>query len=199
MAKTDADPGRTKLEAIAEEREAKEPRVPTPQEAAAQFSAEVRARLSTSGTKGVDARRVVMPGRMNLAQSQFSIWDVVPDFGTTPEQLEDPAYWAHCAKRLNVWDRIVARSEDGSWMAEFVVVERGNLYARVRPLPGYPMSLQVSEPDVDSSMPTGYAVKWTGPHSKYAVTRNGDKLRDRFENKGSASQWLREHLKGVAA
>jgi hypothetical protein len=78
-----------------------------------------------------------------------------------------------------------------------VVQEAGNLYARMAFMPGYPFYLQVSEPDVDASVPSGYEVKWCGPHTKYAVVRGGDRLKDGFGSKGEAAAWLREHLKGL--
>ena len=178
----------------------REPAEETPKAARERFGDEVRERMSTPGSKAVNApKRTLLPARMALQQTRTRIWDVIPDFGTTVEQLQDPGYWANCARNLNPWDEIVVRDEEGTYLARFVVLEKGNMYARVKLLPGYPLLLQVSEPDVDSSVPSGYEVKWTGPHTKYAVVRDGNKLRDRFDNKGSASAWIREHLKGVAA
>jgi hypothetical protein len=186
------------LEAIAAAQ--REPEAESPKAARERFAAEVRERTASSSSKVPNApKRTLLPARLQFASTQWKLWDVVPDHGTTVDSMLDPAYWANVARKLTPWDEIVVRAEDGSYIARFVVLERGNLYARVALLPGYPLNLQVSEPDVDSSVPSGYEVKWTGPHTRYAVARDGAKLKEGFTSKGEAAAWLREHLKGMKA
>lgn len=200
MSKSESDPARQKLEAIAEEQRAKEPAAETPAAARDRFTAEVRARMASSDSKNPNApRRTLTEARFQFAKSAWNIWDVVPDVGTTVEQMADPAYWTNVAPKLAPWDEIVVRAEDGSYLAKFVVVESGQRYARVALLPGYPLMLQVAEPDAVDSLPNSYEIKWQGPHAKYAAIRDGNKLRDGFSSKGSAQAWLREHLRVMAA
>lgn len=195
-----SDPGRQKLEEIAAAQRAKEPATELPAEARERFSAEVRARMASPSNKNPNApRRTLTEARFQFARSAWNIWDVVPDVDTTVEQLADPAYWTNVAQKLSPWDEIIVRAEDGSYLAKFVVVECGQRYARVKLLPGYPLMLQVAEPDAVDSLPNDYAIKWMGPHSKYAAIRDGAKLRDGFSSKGSAQAWLRDHLRVMAA
>lgn len=160
----------------------------TPAERNASFAAEVKSRsASASGGQGRDypANRGI-----ELDSSKCRAWDAVPEAGTTIEDLLNPYYWRHYARKFNVWDRIWCRWEDGSQIALLLVCEQSQLFARMTVILG-PMPIAVSEPDVDGQVPAGHEVKWMGEVNKYCVLRGNQKIREGFSNKASAVAWLR--------
>ena len=197
-------PGRNALEEAKLKSAAVVVRPPTSAEKSAAFAAQVRERAESSRTQGAkvtngaaQAKRSITPGRMRLAEHEVRSFCIYPEFGTTPEDVLDPGYWAHIARNLRARDHLMIDAEDGSWYAEARVLETGTTYARIAFKPNYPQMVQVSEPDVDITVPPGYEIKWLGPHARYAVVRGADRLKDSFQNKGLAAAWLRDHLQVI--
>lgn len=164
----------------------------TPEERAAAFKTQVQDRLrGATGKDGAPSpRRQATVGRLQLATSAFRVWDYITEFGTTFEDLLAPAYWTHIASRLRPWDQLMVRAEEGTFYAELIVTEVGQLFASVVPKPGYPFRLQVAEPGVDASVPQGYSVKWMGEHKKWGALRGEVCIKDGFTSQSTAVIWL---------
>lgn len=83
------------------------------------------------------ARRVVRaPGPNNLKmRSEVSLdyWLFVPP-GHGPDDLLNPDYWQHNARRLKTNTIVNVRAEDGSWFGMFLVVSAGDTWAKVVPI-----------------------------------------------------------------
>ena len=153
------------------------------------FAAEVKAR-SASAAGGSQGRDYPANRGIELDTSKCRSWDAVPEAGTTIEDLLNPYYWRHYARKFTVWDRVWCRWEDGSQVALLTVCEQSQLFARMAVILG-PVPLAVSEPDVDGQVPPGHEVKWMGEVNKYCVLRGNQKIREGFSNKSSAVAWLR--------
>lgn len=190
------DAGRESLQSAAAQ--PPPPVEPTSAERSALFAQQVKERMQSRGEikgQAVEVGHQLGPNRLTLPQSSWRTWDAIPEFGTTIEEMLEPSYWAHVAKRLAPWDQLVIRAEDGSLYAEAIVLESGQLHAKIMLKPGYPIDLQVSEPDVGTAIPEGYSIKWTGPVRKYAVVNRTEKVRDGFSDRGAAQAWLGNYVR----
>lgn len=138
------------------------------------------------------------PARLQLAEQRRVIHLATVPAGTTPEQVLNPDYWAHVAARLRPLDRIEVRPEDLSFLMDLVVVSANRLQARVVQL-----SLATTDPvqpeEMESPPDAEHEVKWGGVRARFRIIRLHDKsvVRDGFETKAAAEQYLAEHIKAL--
>lgn len=129
--------------------------------------------------------------RMQLGEQARNVHRVIAVAGTTLEQILKPEYWSHVAKnRLRIYDLIEVLIEDGSAYYEFLVVSVGRTEAHVA------LKSQMDLHKVSQGVltPSDYSIKWSGPHTKHRVLRGTDVVKDGFESKEHAEQWLQNHL-----
>lgn len=125
---------------------------------------------------------------------RHNIFRVTPEIGTPPAALLDPHYWAHVSAKLRFGDVIEVLAEDGSYFAELLVRDVGNLYAKV----AFKNPVTVFSTDEAMEAPVGYAVKWRGPKARFGVIHGTDVLKDGFVDKAEAHAWLDDLLKKAA-
>jgi hypothetical protein len=117
-------------------------------------------------------------------------WVAEPEFGTPPEALLDPAYWAHVSAQLRRGDIITALSADNSYYTELLVLDAGKLFAKVLQL----RCISITQAQMlNVTVPEGFEIKFRGP-KLWSVLRGKDVLVD-GKDKAGAEQWLKEHLK----
>lgn len=120
-------------------------------------------------------------------------WHAKPEFGTPPEALLDPAYWAHVSSKLRRSDIIYALSEDNTYFSELLVLDVGKLFAKVCQL----RCVEIKPAQMlNVEIPEGYEIKFRGPR-KWSVLRGKDVLKEDME-KQAAETWLTDHLKSFA-
>jgi len=113
---------------------------------------------------------ILNPSRINLAEYVRQDWVVNAEEGTTVEQAQDPAYFAHVAAKFKPYDHIEVRAEDGAWIAEFLVVDCSRTWAKV-----FTLSYHKLAEKVEASKPEAkYKVAWKGPQRLHAVIRVAD-------------------------
>lgn len=139
--------------------------------------------------------------RFQLNKSGFvtNEWVADPESKTPFDAVLEPQFWAHVSAKLRPYDEVIVRAEDGSYYARLLVQDAGRLFAKVAVLEKYDLAaVEVGGAD---AIPSGYEIKHAGPHAKWRVVRLSDRapVKDKFETKGQAQQWLTEHLKGLAA
>lgn len=79
------------------------------------------------------------------AEYERTVYVVRVEKGVDPKVLEqDPAYWAHHSPKLKPWDRLEVRAEDGTWYAEYLVLDSSRNWTRVRRI----MFVALTTPDV---------------------------------------------------
>jgi hypothetical protein len=125
--------------------------------------------------------------QINSSTQVYNLFDAVPQVGTKLEDMLEPKYWEHVASKLRPWDHIEVRAEDGSFYAQLIVQRADRLTADVRPIQF--ADLNVGAPS-DGDIPSGYAVDYGGPIAKWRVLTGGTVVRDGFQQKGSAIQWV---------
>lgn len=115
---------------------------------------------------------------------------------TRPEDLLKPEYWAHVATLMRPRARIEAWADDGTWMAEYVVLEAGRNWARLFMLEKHFLTTaDVAMTQADALSP--YEIAHRGPHSKWSVIRKVDRevVHEGEETPDGAAAWTRERLK----
>lgn len=117
--------------------------------------------------------------------------------GVTVKDMLNPIYWANVARRLKIRDRIEVMAEDGSFVAEFMVIERHNAAAKVVTI----FYLELRKKDVAEVVEEDYTLKYRGINKRWSVIRNADSvvLHEGSDSKELAAAWLSEHKKAMAA
>ena len=133
------------------------------------------------------------PNRFELSINgiRHNIFRVTPEMGTAPDALLDPHYWAHVSTKLSIGNIIEVMAEDGSYFAELLVRDVGNLFAKV----AFKNPVTIFSNDEDLVTPVGYEVKWRGPKARFGVVHGKDVLKDGFVDKAEAHAWLNDLLK----
>jgi len=133
---------------------------------------------------------------MQLAEQASLRYRVTPKPGIGADDLLRPEYWAHVSKRLPPLSEIRAICQDGTWMADYIVLNSGPNWAKV---------MKLAEWRLDDSAPaavTGeYEIEWAGPVHKWRVVRSvegkKDVLKYGFADEAAAGLWRREHAKAI--
>lgn len=140
------------------------------------------------------------PGRFQLAEHARAVHAATAEAGTTFQQMLDPNYWAHEARKLQPYDHIECRCDDGTFWGLLLVLEVGRSWAKVHPLQHEPLTTADVAQTQAVLASDEYRVEWKGPIKKYAVIRNQDNeiIHDGEQRKEGAQEWLQEHLKAYA-
>lgn len=123
--------------------------------------------------------------------------------GVKPEDMLAPAFWAHQALKLRPYDEIRVHCEDGSWMANVVVLDCSRTWAKVIILNHYPLTTgdvsltQASEQAVQEYI-AGHTITFRGQH-KWSIVRKSDKnvLFEGIEMKDEALKKLELHARST--
>ena len=136
------------------------------------------------------------PTRMKEADFERQTYFAKAHENTRPEDLLSRSYWSHVATRLKPWDKVEVVADDGTWWAEFLVLEAGRTWAKVEMLRHKSLtSSDVSESQATAMLP--YEVVHRGTDSKWSVIRKSDRavMHEGEETQGGAIDWLNERLK----
>lgn len=137
------------------------------------------------------------PSCLYQAEYERTPWRVKVPEGISPEVLMQPNYWAHVAGRFRPMALIEAYAENGSWYAEFIVVDCASTWAKLAlKFPVVQLHQEVATDDV----PDGYDIAWKGPMLKWCVIRKTDNQRiyEKAADKAAALVQLSAHMKKVA-
>jgi hypothetical protein len=112
----------------------------------------------------------INPSRMGLVEYLRQDWVVTAEPGTEIADLKRSDYWAHMAARMMVYDRVEVRAEDGSWIVELVVTDKGSNWAKTRILQEYALDAN----EIPQPLGSLHSIVWKGPHLKFCILRNND-------------------------
>ena len=136
------------------------------------------------------------PGDFALFESVSTRYDALVAQGVTPEQLMNPAYWAHHAVRLRPMDEIRARAADGTWVASLMVLDSSRTWAKVKMLKLDHLTtgdVALTEASIAErrAFIDGHEVKLRGPH-KWSVIRKQDRVvvQEDLNTQDAAKAWL---------
>ena len=148
--------------------------------------------------KPEEVRRIIALNMAHIQplQSAITPWSVTPMIGISAEDLLEPEYWKHVADVLLKPDDLIwARSQDGSWWAAYMVLYTGPNFAKLHMLSSGTLE-QVMDADTET-----HEVLWISPSVRYGVKRKSDKetIKDGFETKAEAADWLNQNIRQLAA
>ena len=132
---------------------------------------------------------VKRPTNVEEAVAARNIWQVKPEIAAKVEDLLNPDYWAHVARRFRAGDRIEAVPDDRHYFAEFFVLAASSNWAKVILL-----RHEVLIKDNETTMTDGFSIGFAGAH-KWRVTRGDEILSKGHDDKTAASKWLADHMK----
>lgn len=143
-------------------------------------------------------QRTIAPvdlGRVKLAEHERQNWVANIPEGVTVDDVKDPAFWSFVSARMRPYDRIEMRSEDGTWVAEALVLSCDRTWAKIHVLQTYQLTTQ----DASMTECVKHEVRYRGPHRKWSVVRLTDQtpVRDSFETRIEAFKWMNEFEKVV--
>jgi len=133
------------------------------------------------------------PGRMRLAEYDRQDWVANAPEGTVIEDITEPSFWSLMAAQMKPYDRVEIRADDGTWLAEVLVLGCDRTWARVHLLNHY----KLSTADVSLTQSVRHESFWRGPQHKWCVKRLTDNeiVKSGCATREEASTWLREHEK----
>lgn len=139
--------------------------------------------------------KTLNPMRLKPATSAYMVYAVNAEAGITPEDVAKPEYWAHVAKSLTAGDIIIARSDDLSWLAEYLVQDVGQKFARLATIAVY----RFDTPSTGGVEEQDFCPKYNGTVSKWAVVRGKDKaiIATGLATREDAFLWITNHRKSV--
>lgn len=138
-----------------------------------------------------EIKRVVYadPARMKLAEYERQDWVLNVPEEVVPTDLVKPDFWAHMASQMKPYDRVEVRQEDGTWVADLIVLLTDRTWAKVHVLNLYEIPLEAAVKGEEK-----HEVAFKGPQRKWCVIRkaDGEILKDGM-GKVEATQWKDEH------
>lgn len=126
------------------------------------------------------------------AEANRNIWFATVAEDVNPKDLLVPEYFTNVAYNLRPRDKIEVWAIDGSWYAEYLVMQADRLWARVT------MLIKIDTNKVISvKKESAYESYWGGPSLLWCVRRKSDKERmaTKFEDQVGAENWIKEHGK----
>lgn len=135
------------------------------------------------------------PGRMRLAEYERQDWVANAPEGSAIEDILQPGFWSLMAAQMKPYDRVEVRADDGTWLAEVLVLGCDRTWAKVHLLSSH----QLTTADVSQSQSAKYDVIWKGPQKKWIVLRLADQtiVKEGIPTKDEGFAWMREHEKVV--
>lgn len=137
----------------------------------------------------------LQPSRMKECEFERTVYTCTAHENTTPEDLLEPAYWTHVAEKFKPFDKVEARADDGTWYAEYLVLETSRRWTRMHLLMVH--SLTTADVSVTQAKLQEFTVEYKGPHKLHCVIRvsDGAILKDELRTKADANAWLTERIK----
>jgi len=128
-------------------------------------------------------------------------YDALVGHGVKPEDLLNPAYWAHHAVKLKPMDEIRARAEDGTWVSYLVVLDSSRTWAKVKELHRFALgtadvALTQASQEEFKVFVASHKVVHRAAH-KWSVVRDADKavLAEGMAEKDAAVKWLDDYAR----
>lgn len=119
------------------------------------------------------------PGMLALFETVSTRHDASIPQGVDPKDILVPAFWAHHAVKMKPFDEIRARAEDGTWVANLIVLDASRTWVKVQMLGAVhrlttadQSQTQAVEADIET-FKSQHKVVHRGPRG-WSVVRKGD-------------------------
>ena len=143
----------------------------------------------------MNAKRIPQLQEARMAQAEFqrNVWSITVADDVTVEDMLEPEFWAHVCTKLQRGDHIEANPKDLNWYAEFIVLGKDKLWAKVIQKGE---TLFLFNPTEGSPDPK-FTVKFN-PRKQWRVLRDADVMSEDHPSKEAAQKWLKAHKKEIA-
>lgn len=154
----------------------------------------------TEAARAVRIKPILSPSRVHIGYAGhfWSTYQCIAEEAHTPEDAQDPGYWAHVAsaRKLRVNDIFEVRCETGEWMLDLIVVEAGQRHARVKVL----RSADVEKASTDAGLST-VEVLFKGAVKKHCIIRLADRqiIKEGISSKADAIREATEYEQRLVA
>lgn len=134
----------------------------------------------------------LLRSRLHPGDSFRRVLVAVVPYGTTEEQLMNPAFWSMVASQLSINDRIEVYCEAGSYFAELMVRGVGVNSVSVQMLRIHVLT----EPQMEQREAPLF-VRYGGAHSQWQVVRKSDKsvVREHLPTQDVAEREMKDLMK----
>lgn len=129
--------------------------------------------------------------RFKLAQYDRNEYVLNVPQGVEIEDCTQPEFWAHIANKLRPYDHIEVRAEDGSWVAELLVLGCDRNWAKVHVMSKTDLvNMKLAFVNDAAIVP-----EWSGPQTKWRVKRVSDNeiLQAGLSTKDESIAWIRNY------
>lgn len=137
--------------------------------------------------------------RFKLAEYERQDWILNVPHGTEIEDVVAPEYWAHIAQKMRPYDHVEVRAEDGSWVAQMLVLGCDRNWAKVQVLNKF----DLTNVKLAFSNEAKVVPEWSGPQTKWRAKRVSDGAivsnSQVFEKKDDCIAWIRTYEEKVNA
>jgi hypothetical protein len=148
------------------------------------------------------ASPILRTDALREAEYERATWVAKIERAVEFQEVLKPGFWAHHSNKFRPWDKIEARSEDGTWFAELLVLDCSRTWAKVHPL----CHVKLSTPDTSQSLANmqealneglkTYEVKFRGPRGWSVLrTADGSVIQEAIGSRDSAMAWLAAFVK----
>ena len=126
-------------------------------------------------------------------------WHVVDvENNCDPKDLLNPPFWAFVAYKMNPFDLVEVRRDDGAFWALLLVLGSDRTWARVETL----VLKHIAKPDaaqVQKDQMAGYKYEWKGPRLMHCIVRisDGEIVHQQAASKADAMHWFNEHKEQI--
>jgi hypothetical protein len=140
----------------------------------------------------------LMERNLHAADFARQVFRVNPPAGTTLDEMLEPDYWAHVARRMTPHDIVEVAPEDGAFYARLFVINADKLWVKMAKLE----YVEFGESAPKLLATDKFEAKFAGPNAKWRVhnkTDNSLVSNDSFQSRAEAEKWIEQHSKAMAA
>jgi hypothetical protein len=141
----------------------------------------------------------LMERNLHAADYARQVFRVNPPAGTTLDEMLEPDYWAHVARRMTPHDTVEVVPEDGSFFARLFVVNADKLWVKMAKIE----YVEFGETTAAKVPPSEkFEAKFAGPNAKWRIHNKSDNSlvsNDSFQSRAEAEKWIEQHSKAMAA
>ncbi len=138
------------------------------------------------------------PDRIQLCEQERNRWFAHVESSTSIDRITESDFWTHVAASIRQDDLIDVIYDDASIYLQLLVLGSGDGWVKVAILSRY--KLEAEDEESLQLKKSDFYYKYNGRFSGHSVLRKSDKIviRDKFENKAAALQFMAQHSKTVS-
>lgn len=162
--------------------------------------ADKAAQAATTGEAPAAKKRAVVldPQRMQTAEYVRRDWVCTAEEGTTVDDVLEPAYWAHIARQLTMYDHIEVRVDTGEFLLELLIKQVGPNWAQVVLLHHHDLAGTAAP---GAAVGEEFEALFKGPLRKWCAFRKSDNalLVEKIESKALVLEWIASYERTILA